>query len=265
MELPSALERFEEIGRLLGDRTPAVFLDYDGTLTPIVRDPAEATLPEDTREAVRRLRALCPVAVVSGRDLDDVRARVGVDGIAYAGSHGFDIRDPAGERHARAEELLPVLDEAEERLERLLPPLPGLRLERKRFAIAVHFREVDPERVPELEAAIDRVVEELPDLRKTGGKKIFELRPDVEWDKGKALTWLLRVLELDRGDVVPLYIGDDLTDEDAFEAVRDGGVGIVALGENRERATRARYSLSDPTAVRRFLERLADEQRKRSA
>ena len=257
--LPSALERFEEIERSLAGREPALFLDYDGTLTPIVRDPAEATLPEETREAIRRLRDVVAVAVISGRDLDDVRAMVEVDGIAYAGSHGFDILDPSGERHARGEEHVPALDEAQERLHRLLPSLPGLWIERKRFAVALHFREVDPDRVGPIEAAVDRALEGVEGLRKTGGKKIFELRPDMEWDKGRALLWLLEVLGLDRDDVVPFYLGDDLTDEDAFEAIEEEGVGIVVQGEDRERATRARYALADPDAVRRFLERIARE------
>jgi trehalose-phosphatase len=259
-DLPSAVERAPDLNADLAGRTPAVFLDYDGTLTPIVPDPRHATLPEPTRAALRRLADRVPVAIVSGRDLDDVRAMVGIEGIAYAGSHGFDIVDPDGERHERAPDALPVLDDAELRLAPVVEGIPGAALERKRFALAVHFRRIeDPDRVNDLEAAVDQAVADSDGrLRKTGGKKIFELRPAVDWDKGKALLWLLGVLGLDRDDVVPLYVGDDLTDEDAFAAIGERGLGVVVRGEADGRATAADYSLDHPDEVRDLLDRLAE-------
>ena len=253
-ELPSALEREEEIARRLEGRAPAVFLDYDGTLTPIVDDPAAAVLPEATRGAIERLSGLCTVAVISGRDLRDVRRFVGVEGIFYAGSHGLDIAGPNGETHQYGREFLPALDRAERELTPLLAPIPGSQLERKRFAIAIHFRRAEDERVPEVEAAVDRVAAGEPELRVTGGKKIFELRPDIEWDKGRALLFLLDALELDRAQTLPFYLGDDVTDEDAFRVLREDGVPIVVGDEGRP--TLARYRLRDPEEARAFLERL---------
>jgi trehalose-phosphatase len=255
--LPSALQRLREIAAALEGRTPAVFLDYDGTLTPIVDRPEDALLPEETRRAVEHLVARCPVAVVSGRDLHDVRALVGMGGIFYAGSHGFDILAPDGSRHQKATELLPALDAAEAELGPALDDIPGARLERKRFAIALHYREVSGDRTAEVEATVDRAAAGHAELRKTGGKKVFELRPAVDWDKGKAVRWLLEVLGLDRVDVLPLYIGDDETDEDAFRAIRDRGLGIVVRGESDERPTAARYRLENPGEVARFLDELA--------
>src|SRR6267142_5502760 len=92
--IPSALEHVQEIARR-GDRL-AVFLDYDGTLTPIVSHPEDAWLPDSMRQTLQSLAARVPVAILSGRDLDDVRGRVLVDGIVYAGSHGFDIAGAGG-------------------------------------------------------------------------------------------------------------------------------------------------------------------------
>lgn len=257
-DLPSALAG-EELRARLGGRSPAVFLDYDGTLTPIVERPEDAVISEATRQAVERLAGRCPVAVVSGRDLDDVRAMVGVEGIHYAGSHGFDILAPDGSSHQKARELLPVLDAAETELRPLLEGIEGVRVERKRFAVAVHFRQADEARVPEVEAAVDRVAAAHAELRKTGGKKIFELRPGIPWDKGKALLFVLEVLGLDGDDVLPVYVGDDETDEDAFRVVRDRGLGVVVRGEDDDRPTAAHLALEDPGEARAFLEDLAGQ------
>lgn len=261
-DLPSAVGESGELDRRLAGRTAAVFLDYDGTLTPIVDDPAAATLPEATRHAIRDLAAVTPVAIVSGRDLADVRAMVGVEGIAYAGSHGFDIVDPGGRRHERAPEALPALDRAEADLAAAIRDVPGATVERKRFAVAVHFRRVDPALVPGIEEHADAVVAASGgQLRKTGGKMIVELRPAVAWDKGRALRWLLSTLGLDRPDVVALYVGDDVTDEDAFRAIATDGIGIVVRGEDDTRLTEAHVRLDAPEAVRDLLGRLAQRAR----
>lgn len=257
-DLPSAVHRADELAHRLAAKTPAVFLDYDGTLTPIVEDPAAATLPAPTRDAIRALARVAPVAIISGRDLADVRAMVGIDGIAYAGSHGFDILEPSGGRHQHAAEALPALDRAEAQLAEAVATVPGATVERKRFAVAVHFRGVEAAHVGTIEQAVDEALAADPgQLRKTGGKKIFELRPAVAWDKGKALLWLLDTLGLDRRDVVPVYVGDDVTDEDAFAAIADHGVGIVVRGEDDERATAAQYCLDSPDDVRDLLMKLA--------
>jgi trehalose-phosphatase len=125
-------------------------------------------------------------------------------------------------------------------------------VEPKRFAVAVHFRLAQEADLPRIERAVDAAVAAHPELRKTLGKKIFELRPALEWDKGKALLWLLE--QLGRESVLPLFpffIGDDLTDEDAFRAVKGRGLGILVA--DAPRVTAADYSLRDPEEVREFL------------
>jgi len=255
--LPSALEKRDEIFQRLHEKAPAIFLDYDGTLTPIVDDPAEATLPEPTKKTMKRLAAQYSVAIISGRDLADVKSMVGIKDIAYAGSHGFDISSP-GDQHRyqdRGIDFLPALDRAEEEVAKVVGDIPGARVERKRFAIAVHYRQVDNARIDELEKRFDRVLSRFPDLKKTGGKKIFELRPDVDWDKGRALLSLLDALYADGDRVLPVYIGDDETDEDAFRAISGRGIAIVVGTEKRP--TSAHYALRDPDAVAHFLHDLA--------
>ena len=234
----------------------AVFLDYDGTLTPIVDDPDDALLDEATRETIERLAAATLVAIVSGRDLDDVRAKVAIEGLAYAGSHGFDILHPDGTRRQLATAHVEVLDRAEQELHRDLAEIPGVRIERKGFAIAVHDRQVDD---PELRARIEEVVtglgERYDELRATGGKRIHELRPDIDWDKGRAIETLLT--ELHAHDHLPVYLGDDLTDEDGFRTVRArGGIAVVVRGEDDERDSLAQAALETTDDARRFLDEL---------
>ncbi|MFW6079568.1 MAG: trehalose-phosphatase, partial [Gemmatimonadota bacterium] len=180
---PDALERIDAIDARLRGRRPAFFLDYDGTLTPIVRRPDQAVLSEAMRSRLRTLAADATVAIVSGRDLDDVRSMVGLDALVYAGSHGFDIAGPDGlrMRNREAESRIPALEAAERRLRDRLRDVTGAWVERKRYALAVHYREAADRDVPRIEAAVDEALAVRPGLRKRGGKKIFELQPDVSW------------------------------------------------------------------------------------
>ena len=258
--LPSALEAMEEIREEVRQKEAAVFLDYDGTLTPIVDSPDQAVLSDHMRDRVIKLAEVCTVAVISGRDLKDVQKMVGIDHIFYAGSHGFDIAGPRGREaeFQQGKDLLPALDEAEEKLTEKLDKIEGALLERKKFSIAVHYRRVKEEEADRVEEAVDQVLWELPRLRKSYGKKVYELQPKIDWHKGKALLWVLDALNLNRPDVLPFYIGDDTTDEDAFKAIKDRGIGIVVM-EN-PRPTQARYSLKNPEEVGEFLEALSSLQ-----
>jgi trehalose 6-phosphate phosphatase len=253
--LPSALTG-GALGAMLDGHSPALFLDYDGTLTAIVDRPEDALLPRATRDALSALARLCPVAVVSGRALSDVKDLVGLEGIVYAGCHGFDIAGPGviPPRHAEAERALPLLAEVAEALARRLRTIEGVRVENKTYAVAVHTRLVAPEREDEVRAAVAGHGARHPELRLTAGKKVIEVRPRVEWDKGRAVLWLMGALHLDRPEVVPVYVGDDLTDEDAFAALDGRGAGIVVGRDSR--LTRARYALADPRDVLLFLEAL---------
>jgi trehalose-phosphatase len=251
-----ALEQIDAITARLAGRRLVLFLDYDGTLTPIVRRPEEAVLSDSMRTLLRELAGRVTVAIVSGRDLADVQKMVGLETLYYAGSHGFDAAGPDGMemQQAQAQDHLPELDAAERELNDLLAQIDGAWIERKRFAIAVHYREAAEEDVPAVEAAVDEVLEAHPQLRKKGGKKIFELQPDVPWDKGRAVRWLLEQLDLATPAVLPVYIGDDVTDEDAFAALSDTGLGI-RVGSPDE-PTAATYQLADVAELELFLRTL---------
>jgi trehalose-phosphatase len=250
--IPSALEHVQEIAGRSGK--VAVFLDYDGTLTPIVSQPEDAWLSDSMRQALQELAVQALVAILSGRDLDDVRRRVNVDGIIYAGSHGFDIAGPRGLRKQVAIEYLPNLDTAEKELRELLGEIPGAHVEPKHFSIAAHYRNVSENDMPRVERAVDAVAARHRELRRVDGKKVYELLPDIDWDKGKAMVWLLEMLGSERGNVPPIYIGDDSTDEDAFRALEHRGIGILVSEQSQP--TAARYSLKNPAEVERFLRQL---------
>ncbi|HEX5490819.1 MAG TPA: trehalose-phosphatase [Candidatus Udaeobacter sp.] len=248
----SALEHINEIARS-GNRL-AVFIDYDGTLTPIVSRPEEAWLSESMRQTLRTLAARLPVAILTGRDLDDVRGRVHVDGIVYAGSHGFDIAGAGGLRRELGAAFLPVLDTAEAELREALDDIAGAQLERKHFSVAAHYRNVNESDASGIAQAVDAVARKHRELRKINGKKVYELLPDIDWNKGRAVLWLLETLELEGGEAFPIFIGDDRTDEDAFSALKERGAGILV--SEQPQVTAANYWLRNPEDVERFLQEL---------
>jgi len=256
-ELPSALDDFAAIRDRCAGRELVLFLDYDGTLTPIVSRPRDATLSPEMRRVLARLAALAPVAVVSGRDRADVAERVGLGELYYAGSHGFDLSGPGGlrEEHPGGVAAVPEFDRAEEELRRRLAEVPGAEVERKRFSLAVHYRNTPEARVGEVVSAVDSVHRRLDGLRRGRGKKVLELQPAVDWHKGRAILRLLDRLGLDRPDVLPLYLGDDRTDEDAFRALQGRGVGVHVGPLDRD--TAADYRLADVGEVEELLERIA--------
>lgn len=257
LERLSALDAIDTITALEAGQPPALFLDFDGTLAPIVPRPEDAALSPEMRMAIERAVARGPVAVVSGRDLADVRARVAIPGLAYAGSHGFDIQKADGEHveHPEAARFLPVLDAAEAELTARLATIPGALVDRKRFALAVHYRLCDPSDVPRVTTAVEVVAARHERLGKHGGKMVFELRPLIDWHKGKAILYLLDALAEEEPDLLPVFIGDDVTDEDGFAAIRGRGVGI-RVGDPTEPSAAA-YALANTEEVRLFLDLLA--------
>jgi trehalose 6-phosphate phosphatase len=267
-DLPPALadgDRINEgLARRLAGKTPAVFLDYDGTLTPIVARPEDALISESMREAVRGLAERCTVCVVSGRDRRVVQELMGVDDLIVAGSHGFDIWSPAGGAIEREEgaDFGDVLDEVKERLRQEARSIEGALIEPKKTSVAAHYRLVSQEERPKVKEIVDAVLAEHPDeLKVTPGKMVYEIQPKIEWDKGRAVLYLLDALDLDREDVLPMYLGDDITDEHAFEALAGKGVGVFVGSavdpEVAGRTTAADYVLHTVEEVEHFLNALA--------
>lgn len=258
--IPNALESYGAVADLISGHHPAVFLDYDGTLSAIVPDPDSAHLIDGAAATLARLVQRCPVAILSGRDLADIRDRVGVPGVWYAGSHGFESIAPDGSyrQNDEAAAAVPVLEKAAAQLREKLAHIEGTRVEHKRFAVAVHYRDVAPENIGEVVASTHGVGQR-GHLRVTNGRKVVELRPEVDWNKGTTLSWIGRQIGQSE-KVLPIFIGDDLTDEDAFDAVKTDGIGIlVRHTEDGDRRSAARFTLENPDQVREFLDRVAGD------
>lgn len=257
--IPNALESYGQLTGIARFRPLIAFIDFDGTLSPVTRDPQAASLVQGAAEALKHLAEQCPVAVLSDRDLDDLRSRVGLPGIWYAASHGFELMAPDGTLHTNeaAASAVPVIERAAAQLRATLARVPGIDVEYKRFAVAAHYRDVSPEHIAEVIASTRRLGQ-WEGLRVTNGRKRIELSPDIEWDTATTLSWIRDKVAGD-GGVLPLYIGDDLSDEAAFDAVRLDGIGIVVgHGEYGDRRSAAKFLLDGPAQVREFIERGAN-------
>ncbi|XP_028756541.1 probable trehalose-phosphate phosphatase C isoform X1 [Neltuma alba] len=272
---PSALNVFDQIIYKSRGKKIITFLDYDGTLSPIVADPEKAFMTEKMRETVKDIARHFPTAIVTGRCIDKVYNFVRLAELYYAGSHGMDIKGPTKTRNSEkgkravlfqpASQFLPMIDEVFKILVEKTKSVPGAMVENNKFCLSVHFRCVEEKSWVALAEQVRSVLNNYPKLRLTQGRKVLEIRPNIKWDKGKALEFLLRSLGYANSkDVFPIYIGDDRTDEDAFKVVlRSRGQGIGILVSKVPRETEASYTLQDPSEVEQFLRRLVEWKRRR--
>lgn len=253
-KLPSALEQQAHIHHQFRGRPALLFLDYDGTLAPISPRPEIARMSEPMRETVAALAGFCPVAVISGRALPNIREHVGLENIHYAGNHGLEIDGPRMVRQDKAAlAARHALDRAYDAICRSTEAIEGVLIEHKGLSLSVHYR-LTPVRQQEAVAnATITAANAEPELRIHDGKCQFELRPATRCNKGTAVLLLRDTLDPDHR-LLPLYIGDDRTDEDAFEALRDHGITILVSDTPRQ--TAAQYHLPAPLSVQSFLEEL---------
>ncbi|GAA4925789.1 trehalose 6-phosphate phosphatase [Actinomycetospora succinea] len=262
--LPSALDA-PAVARRLDGRRPAVFLDYDGVLTPIVPRPEDAVMTDGMRAILRSLAGRCSVCIVSGRDRAVVEELSGVDDLVIAGSHGFDIWDPqrGAIEHEASRGWEDLVAEVTQRVQVAAADIEGTQVEPKHASVALHDRHVAADERPRVAALVDEVLAEHPgQLRVTPGKFVHEIQPKIDWNKGKAVDHLIGVLDLDHPDIVPIYLGDDITDEDAFRALarrETPGLGVLVIdpADAAGRETAATAVLATVDEVGRFLDGLA--------
>ena len=234
-------------------------LDYDGTLSPIVSRPEAAVLLPGAAAVLHSLaqRRDTQIAILSGRALADISARVGLEEAYYAGNHGLEISGPGVHRvHPRAAASRELLHEVAARLQEQLAAVPGAQVEDKGLTLTVHYRRVADERAERRTvAAVEQTCAPYEQLRLTHGKKVVEIRPAVDWHKGEALRFLRNVVIGHAANAPTVFIGDDRTDEDAFRQVGTDGYAII-VAEAAPADTCAHAYLRSPLEVVDFLRRL---------
>lgn len=255
-ELKDALDVVELIIKQKGKRSFLFFFDFDGTLAPIGPEPDKVELQKNTSFQLEKLAENYPVAIVSGRDRADIESKISLSNVYYAGSHGFDISGPndTSHLHPKADELIPRIDEVGERFKKILTKHEGVWVEKKKFAIAIHYRQADQETSTDVQEIVRDKMEDEAGLKWEKGKSIIEIKPDVDWHKGKAVLWIMEHLQLDFEQCLPLYLGDDTTDEDAFRILKDRGIGILVDGNEED--TSADYLLQSQGEVSEFIKKL---------
>lgn len=260
---PSPALRFDgAFGERLDASPLALMLDIDGTLAPIAPTPDAAVVPPQTRDVLRRLVELPDVhlALVSGRSVADALRMLHVEGAWVVGNHGLELRTAAGEVSAVDEALgfEAAIAAAANALAPIARSAPGALVENKHWTVTLHYRLVDPEEAPALIGHARDVARELG-LRVSEGRRVIELRPPIDVNKGTAATaFAKRVGAVEGGSV--LYAGDDQTDEDAFRALRAltasaVTVRIMSLVEEQpSSSTDAEFVLPSPKEMRGALE-----------
>lgn len=236
----------------------ALFLDYDGTLVPIQQDPNRCILSDRIKKQLRVLAgsSQCYLTILSGRSLLDIRKRIGIRKIYYGGNHGLDISGP-NLRYTHPKALLAksAIDRAGRKLKKEIADIKGAWLEDKKFTLSLHFRSVKKENIPLVKKVFYKTVAEFLEKKSLAvikGKKVLELSPNVSWDKGSAVLWILQRLK-DR--CLPLYIGDDQTDENAFNALYKKGT-TIRIGKSKK--TSAGYYLKGYWEVSRLLQQIQE-------
>jgi trehalose-phosphatase len=242
-----------------------LFLDYDGTLTPIADHPSHARLQAETKRLLKQSADLPGVwvALVSGRSLSDLKRIVGIRGLYYVGNHGLELEGPSL-RYVNpvAQATQPLLKKIAGELKAALRPIPGAWVEEKGLTFSVHWRNIPRTLRRQFHRLVRRSTAPLKAeglIRVTRGKRVVEVRPPVAWGKGEMVTWILRRVIPRRSSAKPLvmYLGDDETDEEAFR-VTNRCRGLSVRVGRRQSATKARWWVKNPLEVRELLTRIGE-------
>jgi trehalose-phosphatase len=258
MRAPSLPEGLAaEVARTTRDRgSLLVIADYDGTLAPIVSTPMAARLAPSARTSLTSLaaRPRVGVAVISGRSVPDMRERLEVPRLAYAGCYGLTIEGPGlAFVHPAAAAARPLLAEVAGELAQELAGLRGVEVEAKDLCVSVHYRRAYPSDLAEVFFQVERVRERHgTQLTTQPGKKVIELLPRISWDKGECALWLRDHWRPDTSrEPAIVFLGDDETDERAFEALRGKAI-TVRVGSGPRRSAALRW-VEDVREAHRFL------------
>mmetsp|Transcript_22508 Transcript_22508/g.25322 ORF Transcript_22508/g.25322 Transcript_22508/m.25322 type:complete len:294 (-) Transcript_22508:273-1154(-) len=254
----SASRHFDAVFEEIGNRKVVFFLDYDGTLAPIVDDPDKAIIPERTAHTLKQLSKAFNLGIITGRSLEKIQDFLQLDNIYYAGSHGMDIIGPSL-RYRVGEEYETIIRDLRSLFSNTFQEIQGLQevlIESTNFTLSVHYRTLDPQYHKVLRESVEEILEKHNDsVRLCHGKMVYEIRPVFRWAKGDALEFLYKdIMHGNPEELFPIYIGDDVSDEDAFFALKNRvrcGLGILVA--DQPKPSYAHYVLNDPFEVEEFL------------
>jgi trehalose-phosphatase len=254
-----------KIKPLLSNRLIFLFLDYDGTLTPIRQKPSLGRIAKRAKNILHELseNPNCKLAIISGRSLKDVSRMVGLDNAIYGGNHGLELKGPQIRfKSPVTKKHRAILKKLNRVLRNKLRSIKGILIEDKGLSLCIHYRLVAPKKIPLLKDVFRQATAfnlRRNEIRVRPGKMVLEVCPPVEWDKGKAVLWLLQnVSFLEDASVMPVYIGDDLTDEDAFKLLKNSGLTIFV---GKPKKSNARYYIKNTNEVLDFLRIIPDLKR----
>ncbi len=230
--------------------------DFDGTIALLVSHADDARLSIPTRAVLQRLVAQpgVVVALISGRSITDLQQKVALDGVLYAGNHGLEMASYDGSTvmAPAAEATVTVLRQLLVKLVTALASIPGVWIEDKGLSASVHYRMAAEDSHAEVEELVRAAVQEVTSLMLRPAKRIWEIRPAIPWDKGTALRWFMNRCQVDSSATA--FMGDDVTDLDAFRELPDGWTFVVG----NESGPAARVGLHDPSDTTALLEWMAD-------
>ncbi len=235
-------------------------LDFDGVLSAIAPTGGEAFISDENITLLKECAKLFPVAIITGRTFDNIKKKIDIKNVLYIASHGLEWEED-GKYHVKPipKEIIEIINLAKDKIKPLMNRYPGMIFEDKSFMFAVHYRIMDPKLtetfIKEMTSILEPIVQKNK-LRLDHNLMTFELRPEIDWDKGDSVLFAESYFNKKTGkSLVPIYIGDGLTDEDAFAVLKKDGISI-RVGETK--TSTAKWYLRDQKEVDLFLKWLLD-------
>jgi trehalose 6-phosphate phosphatase len=236
------------------NRAILLMCDFDGTLAPIQGDPGKCILLPDIRNQLEIIAHTgnSHVAILSGRALSDIQKRVPIKGIYHAGSHGLEISGPNIKYvHPKALVAKTIINKVRGNVEKEIANIEGILIEKKKFSFTLHYRLTNKADGAFVRKTFYKIISENTKKQSMAilkGKKVLELAPNVSWDKGKAALLIIKRL---KEGCLPIYIGDDVTDETAFKVLSENGI-TIRVGFSKK--TAAQYYIRDQQEILRILQ-----------
>lgn len=236
--------------KTIKDKNIFLLFDFDGTLVPISKNPDACYLSDEIKKILESLKTKIKIGIISGRDLNDLKKRVAIDGIYYSGSHGLQIKgNGVNYINLEAKMAKPLINRIYKKTAEIAQNFEGIFIEKKDFSFTLHYRNTVSQQRKDLKKLFFQILREYDQqkIRVLKGKMVFEVMPAIDWDKGKATLFMINSI---KKEVFPIFLGDDITDETVFKAIKDIGI-TVRVGISRN--TQATYCLRTQKEVYKFL------------